>query len=68
VDTKFFVNLDVLVEGDIVWMLKTDYADKQFKLQRFNFKTGSELEPLYTPNNGIFWIIRDPVKGVVTAG
>ncbi len=68
VDTKLYVHLDVYVDGDIVWMLKTDYVDKQFKLVRFNVKSRTLLDPLFVPNNGIFWIIRDPTKGIGTAG
>lgn len=68
IDTKLYVNLDVYVDADVVWMVKTDYIDKQFKLVRFNIKSGTLLDPVLVPNNGIFWIIRDAVKGVVTAG
>ena len=68
IDTKLFTNLDVYFDSDVVWMLKTDYVDTQFKLVRFNIKSGTLLEPVLVPNNGIFWIIRDAVKGVVTAG
>lgn len=68
IDTKLYVNLDVYVDADVVWMLKTDYVDKQFKLVRFNIKSGTLLDPVLVPNNGVFWIIRDAVKGVVTAG
>jgi hypothetical protein len=60
--------LDVLIEGDILWTLKSDYKNPQFLIQQFDLRKLTEGTPIYVPNNGILWIIRDPVKGIVTAG
>lgn len=66
VDPVMFAHLDILVEGDIVTTLVTDYANAQYKLLRFDFANQTSLEPLFVPANDVPMIIRDPVKGIVT--
>lgn len=67
IDRTRYVSLDILIDGNVVSTLKADYNDAQFKVQRFDIKNNVELPALYIPNNGIFWIMKDPIKGIVTA-
>lgn len=67
IDKSLFANLDVYLDGDIVWMLKTDYTGNSFKLAKFDLKTNTELPPVYIPLSGTFLLIKDPVKGMVPA-
>jgi hypothetical protein len=63
-------NLDVIIEGNTLWTLKSVSNIADFKVQQFDLSTNMELAPLFPPLGqiGIAWIMRDPVKGIVFAG
>lgn len=63
-----YVTLDILVENNVVSLLKTNYVDSNFLIKTFDVATRIEGAFQYIINNGIFWIIRDLTSGIVTIG
>jgi hypothetical protein len=66
IDKTYSVTLDILVDNSNMFVMKTNYTNTQFKVIQAN-TSGATITESFLTNNGIFWIIKDTLLGIVTA-